>query len=127
MSEVVVTTRDELAAATKRREPTILVQGKLADDLRKVRKLRRLGIGGLIALGGLIGLTPFTGGLSAALGFSTAAALTGMEISLIIVAACIGISLLIAIFRDYEEVEAEASPKGLRLKLKRPRKTKSQD
>lgn len=50
---------------------------------------------------------PLTGGLSM---FAAApvAALTGLEIAAIIAAASVGLALIIALFKDYEEVSYDA-------------------
>lgn len=47
---------------------------------------------------------PFTGGISA-VGLVPIAAMTGLEIAAIIAAASLGLALIIAIFKEYEEIE----------------------
>ncbi|MNC28918.1 hypothetical protein D3C75_771480 [compost metagenome] len=82
--------------------------------------------GGLssVALAGLIAAlaaTPTTGGASLALYAAavgtTATAFTGIEIATLFLAGSIGITLLVSIFKDYEEIGASVSD-GIKLKKK---------
>ena len=50
--------------------------------------------------------SPFTGGLSFAVA-APVAALTGIEIVTIITASCLGIALVISVFKGYEEISFE--------------------
>ncbi|MGL6150606.1 MAG: hypothetical protein ACRC1N_05310 [Aeromonas sobria] len=97
-----VRTKDELIRAKDRGEKEIIVIGKLADDLKRSKKLAYIGGGTLVALTAALAATPFTGGMSM---FAVApiAALTGMEISAIIIAASIGLTLIIAVFKGYDD------------------------
>ena len=103
MQSVTVTTKAELEAAKNAKVSEIVVVGKLANDLKKAKKVMTLGAIGLMVLTGAIGLAPFTGGVSLGVA-ATAAALTGLEISAIIIASAIGLSLVLAVFKGYEEV-----------------------
>ena len=103
MQPITVTTKEELQTAQKLNSKEIIVIGKLANDLKKSKKVMKLGKVGIIALAGVIGLAPFTGGVSLGVA-ATAAALTGLEISAIIIASSIGLSLLLAVHKGYEEV-----------------------
>ncbi|MES1312203.1 hypothetical protein ABUS74_16560 [Vibrio cholerae] len=111
---VEVRTKEELTRAKDRGESEIIVVGKLADELKKTKKLAYVGAGTLAALTAALAATPFTGGMSM---FTAApiAALTGLEISGIIIAASLGLSLIIAVFKGYDEI----SYKKGELKLKR--------
>jgi hypothetical protein len=113
-SSVTVRSKDELKRAKESGAKEIVVIGKLADDLKKGKKLAYLGAGALAALTAALAATPFTGGMSM---FAAApiAALTGVEISGIIIAASLGLSLIIAIFKGYDEI----SYKSGELKLKK--------
>lgn len=114
MGSMRVSTRAELEAAKNAKLAEILVVGKLADDLKKSKKIATLGVVGIAALGAAVGLAPVTGGLSG-LGSVGVAAMAGVDIAVIITAAAIGIALIVAVFKDYEEVEYSSSG-GLRLK-----------
>ncbi len=113
-----VTTKEELEAAKKRGDKEIIINGKLADEIKNAKKLTMVGAGTLalltVAIGAATVTAPITGGLSY---FAAApvAALSGVEISVIIVAASLGLALLIALFKDYEEISYSEG----RLALKR--------
>ncbi|ASR42759.1 hypothetical protein BEN78_04520 [Xanthomonas citri pv. mangiferaeindicae] len=100
MKSVIVTTRDELEVAKNTRAQEIVVLGKLADDLKKTRKLARLGAAGVAAIAAAVGLAPVTGGMST-LGLAAVATVTGLELATIITAAGLGIALIFAIHKDY--------------------------
>jgi CBS-domain-containing membrane protein len=109
-----VTTKDQLEAAKNSKVDEIVITGKLANDLKKTKKIAYASVGTIAVLTAAIAATPFTGGLSA-IGLIPVAAMTGFEIAAIIIAASIGITLIIAIFKDYEEVDYEDG----RLRLRR--------
>ncbi|MEB2230990.1 hypothetical protein VDS41_05735 [Xanthomonas campestris pv. campestris] len=116
MGSVTVSTRDELEAAKNAKASEILVVGKLAEDLKKTKKITKIGKIGLAAVVAAVGLTPFTGGLSGAVGLGGLAAVTGMEVAAIILAASIGIGLLVALSKDYDEIDV--GPKHARFRRK---------
>jgi len=121
MSSRIVTTEEELKAAQEAKVNQIIIQGELATKIKKAKKITKIGAAGLVALTAILGAAtvtaPVTGGLSYFLA-APAAAFTGAEISVIIVAASIGIALIFAIFKDYEEIEFNAGPPPS-MKLKR--------
>jgi hypothetical protein len=86
----------------------IIVEGELANKLKKAKKVTMVRAGTLALLTVVIGATtvmaPVTGGISY---FAAApvAAMSGLEIAAIITASSIGLGLLIALFKGYEEVE----------------------
>ncbi|MBE2967659.1 hypothetical protein IMT09_05980 [Burkholderia cepacia] len=104
-----VSTKEQLERAKENKEPEIVIVGELADKFAKSKKIATLSgvaLAGIVAVVGLAAIAaPETAGLS--LGFAAApvAAMSGMEIAAIIAAATIGIGLIIAICKDYEEVE----------------------
>jgi len=104
----IVRTKEELESAKNDREDEIVVEGELADKLKKSKKVAKLSGAGLAALTAALGVAtiaaPVTGGLSY---FAAApvAALTGVEIAAIITASALGLALIIALFKDYEEIE----------------------
>ena len=114
MTSRIVTTKDQLESAKNSRIDEIIITGKLANDLKKSKKIAYASAGTIAVLIAAIAATPFTGGLSA-VGLIPVAAMTGFEIAAIIIAASIGITLIIAIFKDYEEVDYEDG----RLRLRR--------
>ncbi len=65
---------------------------------------------------------PLTGGGSV-FAVSSLAALSGLDIAVIIAAASIGIALIIAVFRDYEEIEFSNGKMILKLKRKKTEST----
>jgi len=99
-----VTTKHELEKAQNDKVNEIIVIGKLANDLHKTKKITQLGAGTLAILAAALLATPFTGGGSLVAGAMPIAALTGLEISSIIIAASVGLALIIAVFKDYEEI-----------------------
>jgi NADH:ubiquinone oxidoreductase subunit K len=106
MNVVTVRTKDELATARKSGVEQIVVQGALADKVKRGKKIALAGSITIAALGAALAVTPMTGGLSM-LAAAPVAALTGLEIAAIIAAASIGLALIIAVFKDYEEISYE--------------------
>lgn len=113
---VTVTTKEQLKNAIKSKEDRIIIEGELAKQLLRQRKV---GIGIAIA-GGTIGIgalaaAPFTGGLSL-FGIAGAAALSeGTIIVLASIATIAGLSL-VGLMRGYD-LDIELG--GQRLKLTR--------
>ncbi|MGL1561479.1 hypothetical protein ACSTJW_16965 [Vibrio parahaemolyticus] len=119
--ETVVRTKEELEQAKKVGAEIILVQGELADKLKKSKKVAQLsgvGLGVLTAALGVATVTaPATGGLSY-VAAAPVAALTGVEIAAIIAAASVGISLILALFLGYEEIDYSKGNLKLRKRQK---------
>ncbi|WP_454690215.1 hypothetical protein [Achromobacter aloeverae] len=99
-----VSTKDELKSAMEHGASEITVLGSLANDLHRTKKVATLGAVALAAMTALTVAAIPTGGMSM-LGFAPVAALTGMEISAIILAVSIGVVLIVAVFKDYEQIE----------------------
>ncbi|WP_273837671.1 hypothetical protein [Providencia rettgeri] len=118
MSEVIVKTKDELERAKNNKAEYILIKGELATKVKRGKTVAKAsGITLTLisaALATALATAPVTGGLSFAAA-APIAAMSGFEIAAIIAAASIGISLLVAVFKDYEEIEASNGT----LKLKR--------
>ncbi len=114
MSSVTVTSKSDLEWAKNEGYDQIVVTGKLANDLKKSKQIAYAGaatisilVAAIAALPFTIAAAPFTAGLSTAVigaGAVSVATLTGFEISAIIIAASLGVALIIAIFKDYEEI-----------------------
>lgn len=112
MKAVVVSTKEELSRAKDDGAKNIEVVGELADKLKKAKKIATLGPAALAAISGAAGLATITavptGGLSYGLlaaSLAPVAAFTGVEVMGIIFAATLGLGLLLAIFKGYEEIE----------------------
>lgn len=114
VNSIQVSTKKELEEAIANKYLEIIVKGNLASKLHKSKKITYLGVGTIATLIAIVSAVPFTGGI-AAFALAPAATLTGLEISVIILAASVGIVLIIAIFKDYDEI----SYKDGELKLKR--------
>ena len=121
MKEVVVTTKDELEKAVKDGVDTIIVQGKLVDNIKRIKSLRNKSKIMLWTLGAIATSIP-TGGVSipiAYLAATSTAALTGTEIALILAIALLGMSLILQIMDKYD-VDGEVEIKGVvKIKLKK--------
>ena len=99
-----VHTKQELDAAMKLGVQEIVVEGELAKHVRNGKRVRTIGAGTLAVLGVAIGALPFTGGLSLAFAAPIAAS-TGLGLALVIAAISVGLALLIALWKGYEEIE----------------------
>lgn len=113
---MIVTTKDELEKARKRGDSEIIIEGKLAEKVRNGKKITTIGKITFGILAAAIATMPVTGGLSAA-AVAPIAAMTGLEITMILAVTFVGVGLLMAIWKEYEEVEFSYNP--LRLKLKK--------
>ena len=120
---VVVTTKEELEAACKRREELIVVTGDLAVKLRQAWSLRhKFKLIAALVTGGAL-LIPFTGGASAAgaAGVLGIAATVGGGVATTVALTAIvaiGIVLLMAIDKGYN-VDLKLSPNSVGLKLRK--------
>ncbi|MFY1022122.1 hypothetical protein [Ectopseudomonas khazarica] len=117
MNTITVTTKEELKSAKDSGCENIIVKGALANDLKKAKKIALAGSVTIGALSAALAAIPFTGGLSM-VAAAPIAALTGFEIAAIIVVASLGLALIIALFKDYEEISYEEG----RLVLKKKQK-----
>lgn len=128
MSKVVVRTKEELKIAYAGKVDEIIIEGKLAKqirDLEKIKLFSPVAIGALTAAGvAFLASTvsgPITGGISyfaAVATLETAAATTGLSVPLIILSCSIGVALLVAIFKEYD-MEAVVSGKGIKVILRK--------
>ena len=112
INKVVVSSKEELKTAIKRKEPYIEVQGDLAKKMKWMGKLSSVKIAAIIAL--LTSLAAVPGG-----GVLTVSALTAGGVAeanvAIYVISILGIATIIGIFRGYN-VEVETGKVSLRLK-----------
>ncbi|PTX14767.1 hypothetical protein SAMN04488598_1714 [Halanaerobium congolense] len=104
MSKKTVYTKDELKKAKEQKIDKIIVKGELANKLHKSKKISKLGKGAVALLIASVGAAPITGGLST-FALAPVAAATGLQIAAIIAAATVGIALIIAVFKEYDEIK----------------------
>ncbi|AGT25526.1 MULTISPECIES: hypothetical protein [Klebsiella pneumoniae complex] len=117
MAEVIVKTKEELEKAKDDKVEYIVIEGELADKVRKSKTVAKASGAALAIIAAAIAAAPVTGGLSS-FAVAPVAAMSGFEIAAIIAAASIGLALIIALFKDYEEIEAGEG----KIKLKRRQK-----
>lgn len=117
MNQIIVSTKEELKAAQEGGAALITVRGSLADDIKKSKKVALAGAATIAVLAAAIAAIPVTGGLSVGAAVPIAA-LTGLEIAAIIAAATVGLTLILAVFKDYDEVSYEKGKLVLRKKQK---------
>jgi len=117
MEKIIVRTKSELKEAIDKKYEEIVVEGSLADKLKTVKKIAKVGRATLAVLATALVAAPFTGGLSF---FSAApiAALTGIRIAVIIAVSVIGLGLILGIYNDYDYIEADYEKGKLVLRKK---------
>lgn len=119
---MLVRTREELKRALDEKVAEVEAQGELAERLSKAVSLRKLSKWTLRILSiGIVGM-PFTAGQSALVA-APLAALTGLEIAVILAVAFLGVALVLQILKDYEVVDigATSGDKEARVRLRRKR------
>lgn len=115
MDSVTATTPEELKKAIKEKHNKIIVTGKLAEKVKKAKKIKKLSpavltmIGGLVAVDtAAVGLAPETGGASflvaAPINVATAA-VTGLSFPVLAVIAIVGLTTISILFDEYTRVE----------------------
>jgi len=130
-----VRTKDELKAAKEMGAAEIIVVGELAQKIKKAEKITLLGKASIAAITVVLGAAmiavPFTSGSSLLVAAPTAAVtasffavapaaaavLTGADITAIIAVSAVGLALVLAVLKDYEEISYESG----RLVLKKKR------
>ncbi len=120
---IVVKNKEELKRAMELKCGEIIAKGDLAKKLKKSKSITKLSTKTLkiltVALGVGALASPLTGGTS--LGVSIASlipisTLTGVEVAAIVASSFIGIALIIAVFKEYEEIEYSKGKLVLRKK-----------
>lgn len=115
----IVRTKEELKAAKENKVAEIVVVGELAQKLKKAKKIAVLGSASIAALTVALGVAtvtaPVTGGLSY-LAAAPVAALTGAEVAAIIAVSTVGLALVLAVYKDYEEISYESGKLVLKKK-----------
>ncbi|WP_027710206.1 hypothetical protein [Zooshikella ganghwensis] len=117
MEGIVVTNKSELEKAKEKGEELIVVKGDLANNLKKSKKIALAGTTSIAGLTVALAAAPFTGGLSSFAAVPVTV-LTGLEIAAVIAATSVGLVLLIAVFKDYEEISYKNGELTLRRKSK---------
>ena len=117
MTEVIVRSKAELEKAKADKVQFITIEGDLATKVSRSKTIAKASGVSLALLTAALAATPFTGGMSM-LAAAPLAAMSGFEVAAIIAAASLGLTLIIAMFKDYEEID---SGNG-RIKLKRLKK-----
>lgn len=120
MKTRIVRNKEELKQATEEKVDRILVQGELAEELNTAMKIRKASKWAIGLLATSLAAAPFTGGLSL-VAAAPVAALTGLEIALIIAVAALGIGLVLLICRDFKKVSfhGKSGDKEAELELER--------
>jgi hypothetical protein len=117
-----VATKEDLKKAKDAGAQEIIVVGEFADKLNKAKKITYLSAGVLTSVVAIVGVAvvaaPETAGISLGVAAPAAAAISGIEIAAIIAASAIGIALIVAVFKDYEEIEAGPQTLTLRRRQK---------
>jgi hypothetical protein len=110
----IVKSKEELADAQRLGEVEILVEGELAHQLRTASGIGLMHSASVPVLAGAIAAAPFTLGTS----LLAAVGITGLELAAIIVAVSVGLSLIMAVWNEFEEIEFDPGPPP-RLKLRK--------
>lgn len=106
MDSVKVSTKSELESAKNSGSKEIIVVGELAGQLKKGKSIAMAGAATIAVLIAALAAAPFTGGISAAAAVPIAT-LTGLEIAAIVAAVTVGVTLILAVFKEYEEISYE--------------------
>lgn len=112
--DCIVSTKEELKAAVEAKIEEIIIEKDLALQLKKTKKVANMSAVALAALVASVTLAPATGGLTLGAAAS-AAALSGFEIATIIFVSLLGVGAVLAIWKDYDEIEMDHG----RIKIKR--------
>lgn len=118
MNEVIVKNKEELKLAMKNEVTNIIIEGDLAKNVHKSKEIKKLGrvtIGVLTtSLVVATATAPATGGISY-LAAAPIAVSTGIPVGTIIAISIVGISV-IALLKDYEEIEYSLDPPRVKLR-----------
>ena len=119
--EVTVRTKQELESAVESRCERIVIEGDLARKVKKGKKVRNLSTVALMAVAAAVATLPLTGGASA-VAVAPVAATTGLRVAQLVAIGLVGLSLLLAVWKEYQEIECELGP-GPRLVLRLKKKS----
>lgn len=131
----VVKDRNELKKAYEDKVDKIILTGNFAQNMKKAKVIRKLTpaklamLGAAItAAGGGIAMAPFTLGVSSVISVAAAAPVavkTGLSIPVIIAVGSIGLTLLLAVFEEYDIIEAKKG--DFKVVLRKRKKNKEKD
>jgi NADH:ubiquinone oxidoreductase subunit K len=110
-----VSSKSELREARESGVEEIIVTGRLADQLHTANKVTKVSAMTLVVLTTALLALPFSGGATVA-AVAPIATLTGIDIAVIISASAIGLALVLAVYRGYDEIEYENGRLTLRRK-----------
>jgi hypothetical protein len=112
MNSITVKTKEALKKAKNENYEQTIVIGAFANKVKRAKKVELLApaaLAGLLAVLGIsVAIAPETGGASFYAAAVAGAALTGVEITSIIASASVGIILIVAVFKGYEEISFES-------------------
>ena len=97
-----VRTKSELESAVNNKVRSIIVRGELAEKINKAEGIKKLSKPALAVLGVSLAATPFTGGISGAVGLAGLTTTTGLSIVAIMAVAFLGLALILSITNDYD-------------------------
>lgn len=115
--EMTVTRREDLKAALDQKPDILVIEGRLAKQVRTSRKIKSVGPAALAILVASIAAIPLTGGASFLLAGPIAAS-AGVSVVLVLALLSLGLWVVFAIWGDYEEMEWQGMPPRLKLKRK---------
>lgn len=112
MECITVRNKDELDSAQKNKTKEIIVEGELATKLHDGKNVVKLSAASIAVIGAAIATVPLTGGLStlAIAPIAAIAVMSGAEVALIIAVVFVGLGLLLAIWKGYDEVVFDVGP-----------------
>lgn len=120
MGTLIVQTKEELERAKNLGISEIIIIGEFAEEVHSSKKIAQLSKVTLAMLIAAVALTPFTRGGSA-IGLTPISVISGLDIASIIIATSIGITLISAIWKGYDEISYDKGKLILK-KKDRPRK-----
>lgn len=119
---IVVRSKKELECAIERKEKDIVIVGELAEDVKRTERVKTLGPIALGTLGTALAAIPFSGGLST-FGVIPIAISIGLSPAIIILIITIGLTLILTLIKDYDEVTFRAKGAACEAELHLRRKS----
>lgn len=120
---MIVQTKEQLAEARKSKTAEIVIRGELAKSVHNGKKIVTMSKVALAAVGVAIAAIPFTGGGSAVgaagvTAVASAAGLSGFEIGCLVAITFVGAALMLAVWKEYDEINFSQDPLELTLRRK---------
>ncbi len=104
MASITVNSKEKLEQAQNAGVDEIIVEGELAEQVHNGKKIIVIGAAALAIIGASIAAAPFTLGFSMVLAGPIAVS-AGVEVSLVLAVLFVGMGLLLAIWKEYDEIE----------------------